>query len=248
MVMASSEAWEGTHDVPGPEGRRIRRFPARTRRAEKRMSNYRRSYYNVFSKIYDRFVALHSSDARGDLRQFLAGQVPVCEGETVLDLCTGTASLLPLLSRKVGVAGRIYGVDFSQGMLGVGRARTRYYENIQLVEADVAELPFHERSIDAVTCSYAFYELKGATQDKAIQEIKRVLKPRKAFLLMEHDLPDSAVIRTLFYIRLASMGARRALSILRHEEALLRRHFTQVDKMVTANGRTKVFICRNYAR
>lgn len=40
------------------------------------MRNFRRKYYDVFSKYYDRFVALHSRDTQGGLRKFLSTKIP----------------------------------------------------------------------------------------------------------------------------------------------------------------------------
>jgi hypothetical protein len=60
------------------------------------MKSFRRSYYNFFSRFYDRFVALHSSDAHSVVRRYLSELVPVTEGERILDICTGTGSLGPL--------------------------------------------------------------------------------------------------------------------------------------------------------
>jgi demethylmenaquinone methyltransferase/2-methoxy-6-polyprenyl-1,4-benzoquinol methylase len=208
------------------------------------MSNLRRVYYNGFSTFYDRFIDFHSRDKQGLARRFLADQLPVGEGASVLDLCTGTATLLSQLQAKVGPDGRVVGVDFSRGMLKVSRDKMKSFINIHLVEADAGHLPFVTSTFDAVTCSHAFYELKGQTQDEALREIVRVLRPKGAFLMMEHDVPMNLFVRALFYLRLASMGAGRAVSILRHEQELLRRYFGRVEKVVVPAGRSKILICR----
>ena len=62
--------------------------------------------------------------------------------------------------------------------------------------------------------------------------------------MMEHDLPEKPWVRAMFYLRLASMGAKRALSILRHEKKMLGRHFRSVEKVLTPTGRSKIIICR----
>jgi demethylmenaquinone methyltransferase/2-methoxy-6-polyprenyl-1,4-benzoquinol methylase len=208
------------------------------------MRNFRRSYYNFFSRFYDRFVAFHSSDAQSVVRRYLAEVVPVTEGERILDICTGTGSLLPHLSRKVGPNGSVVGVDFSRGMLVANRQKTKGFENIYLVEADAVFLPFAGDSFAAVTCSHAFYELQGETQGRVLREILRVLKPGKAFLMMEHDVPANPLVRALFYARMASMGAKRALSILKHEKTRLESYFRKVEKVVSPSGRSKIMICR----
>lgn len=204
----------------------------------------RRVYYNGFSGFYDRFVALHSRDKQGLARKFLAERLPAGEGGAVLDICTGTATLLAHLQTKVGGEGRVVGLDFSRGMLRAGREKTRDFANVHLVEADAGHLPFPASTFDAVTCSHAFYELKEEKQDGALREILRVLKPPGAFLMMEHDVPANPFVRALFYLRLASMGAGRAIGILRHEQELLERYFEHVEKVVVPAGRSKILICR----
>jgi ubiquinone/menaquinone biosynthesis C-methylase UbiE len=207
------------------------------------MRRTRRAYYDKFSKFYDRFVAIHSRDRQGLARKFLAEQLSVNSG-SVLDLCTGTATLLPLLQTKVGHDGKVVGVDFSHGMLKVAQRKNLGLGNVYLVEADAGCLPFATGTFDAVTCSHAFYELKGDTQDRTLQEIVRVLKPKGAFLMMEHDVPPNPFVRALFYLRLTVIGAGRAISFLRREKEVLQRYFASVEKIVAPAGRSKVMICR----
>jgi ubiquinone/menaquinone biosynthesis C-methylase UbiE len=207
------------------------------------MRQTRRAYYDKFSRYYDRFVAFHSRDTQEVARKFLADLLPMRNGGSVLDICTGTASVLSHLQAKVGRDGRVIGVDFSHGMLNVAREKTRTFPNVTLVEADAAYLPFARGSFDAITCSHAFYELKGETQRCALREILRVLKPNGVFLMMEHDVPPNPFLRALFYLRLAVVGAGRAVSFLRREREILEEYFGSVEKVVA--GRSKVMICHN---
>jgi len=208
------------------------------------MRRGRRAYYDAFSKFYDRFVALHSGDKQGLARQFLADHIPRDASSSVLDLCTGTGSILRHIQSRVGPEGRTIGVDFSHGMLKVAGEKTRKLENVYLVEGDAGVLPFPAQTFDAVTCSHAFYELKGQTQEKALQEIVRVLKADGVFLMMEHDVPRNRLIRALFYIRLTLIGSGRAIAFLRQEQKVLEQHFRAVDKIAAAAGRSKIMRCR----
>ena len=205
--------------------------------------SYRRKYYDVFSKIYDRFVALHSKDTQSNIREFLANITPISRGDRVLDICTGTGTLLLYLSRKVSDRGLVIGADFSRGMLEVAKQKVQFSDNAFLVESDVAFLPFKSASFDAVTCSHAFYELKGDIQDQVLKDIVRILKPGKPFLMMEHDLPENKFVRFLLYIRFFSMGAKKAIEILKHEKEMLEKYFHSVKKVETPTGRSKVWIC-----
>jgi ubiquinone/menaquinone biosynthesis C-methylase UbiE len=208
------------------------------------LRTFRQKYYDLFSPAYDRFVACHSSDRSGNLRKLLASKTGVCEGDKVLDICTGTGSLLLNLQERVGTKGIVVGLDFSWGMLRQAKAKTRDAGKVLLLKADAGFLPFKPGAFDAVTCSHAFYELKGETQDNCLQEIVRILVPGSVFIMMEHDIPENPIVRFFFYVRLLSMGMQKAIEILRGEKNLLGRYFKQVEKIKTPNGRSKMMVCK----
>ena len=208
------------------------------------MSKLRIKYYDCFSTIYDRFVSFHSSDRSGDLRKYLSEKSETDKRDRVLDICTGTGSLLQHLAKRVGIDGMVVGIDFSGGMLAVAGKKTSGLHQVYLLRANADHLPFKTDVFDAVTCAYAFYELKGVSLDKCLREIGRVLKSRKPFLMMEHELPEHPAIRAFFYVRMLSMGPKKALQVLRHEVDLLSRHFKCVEKIRTPTGKSKIIICK----
>lgn len=207
------------------------------------ISKFRRKYYDVFSKFYDRFIALHATDRQGVLRDVLAEETGANPGDRVLDICTGTGATLASLAGRVAETGLVVGLDFSSGMLKAARGKTRGHPNVCIVQADCARLPFKTGTFAAVTCSHAFYELRGQTQADTLEEIKRCLKPEKPFLMMEHEVPENRLVRLLFYIRMMSMGRDRAIKVLKHEKAFLKRHFDHVRRSVTITGKSKLYIC-----
>jgi demethylmenaquinone methyltransferase/2-methoxy-6-polyprenyl-1,4-benzoquinol methylase len=206
--------------------------------------NFRRKYYDFFSKFYDNFAALHSRDRGGDIREEFAAKAGLRRGDTALDICTGTGSLLLSLHRHVGADGRVVGIDFSMGMLRAAKMKAAIHPNIHLLQADAAELPFKQNALKLVTCSHAFYELKGDTRNRCLQEVSRVLKEDGCFLMMEHDIPKNLFIRFLFYLRIFSLGSRKALGILKNEETVFHEHFASVVRTTTGTGRSKIFTCQ----
>lgn len=208
------------------------------------MRKWRRKYYDLFSIIYDGFVALHSSDRQGDLRGYLAEKAGVTQGDRVLDICTGTGSLLRSLALRAGEEGVVVGLDFSMGMLKTAKEKIADLEKIYLLQAEASALPFKKGVFHAVTCSHAFYELKGESQDRCLKEVGRALVPAGSFLMMEHDIPKNVVIRMLYYIRLLSMGASKAIQILKHEHAYLGLYFKTVTTLRPPRGLSKIMICK----
>ena len=76
------------------------------------MRRGRRAYYDRFSRFYDRFVALHSRDEQGLARKFLVDQIPVQNAGSVLDLCTGTGTLLTHCRQRSDLMAKFVGVRF----------------------------------------------------------------------------------------------------------------------------------------
>jgi len=112
----------------------------------------------------------------------------------VLDLCTGTGDLLPLLERKFGT---VVGADFCVPMLKVAGERFNSRgQRFELREADAMSLPFDDRSFDAVTVSFGVRNFKEL--ERGLLEIRRVLKPGGELLILEFGQPQGWFFGSLF--------------------------------------------------
>ena len=97
----------------------------------------------------------------------------VREGETILDVGTGTGILLPLLGHVIGSSGRLIAMDFSFNMLkkameGPCEARRA------LLNAAAGAIPLKSEEVDRVTCFSAFPHFPD--KEKALEEMARVVK------------------------------------------------------------------------
>jgi ubiquinone/menaquinone biosynthesis C-methylase UbiE len=203
----------------------------------------RRTYYNVFSNVYDAFVKLHARRDAGDTRSFLVEAAhPECENNpAILDVCCGTGAVILAFADCYG-DGLSVGYDFSRGMLRRARSHAGIRQVI-FIEGDAATLPFRDRSFDIVTCSHALYELKGAAREASLQEMKRVLRPTGVVLLMEHEVPRHPLIRLLFSLRMLTMGAD-ASEFARGGLAPFTKIFPDVSLAHSPSGKSKLILCR----
>jgi ubiquinone/menaquinone biosynthesis C-methylase UbiE len=206
------------------------------------MSSLRRLYYDLFSKMYDFIIRLHSRDVAGSLRRFIVEKANLSEGDKALDLCTGTGSVAVELTKKVGEKGLVIGLDFSQGMLGKAKEKARRLNlgRLFLVQASAHRLPFKNSSFHGVTCSHAFYELKGVERERAIDEVARILIDGGRFCLMEHAKPKRLFPRLLFYVRIFFLGAKDARKFLIEERSILGKKLKNISKEMSPTGQSKL--------
>jgi demethylmenaquinone methyltransferase/2-methoxy-6-polyprenyl-1,4-benzoquinol methylase len=206
------------------------------------MSSFRRIYYNLFSKIYDSIICLHSRDRAGSLRRFIVEKTNLSEGHRALDLCTGTGSVAVELTKQVGRGGVVIGLDFSLGMIEKAqeKARKSRIDRLHLVQANASQLPFKPSSFHGVTCSHAFYELKGEERKRAIHEVARILIDGGRFCLMEHAKPKRLFPRLLFYVRVFFLGAKDARKFLSEEGSIFGEEFENITKVMSPTGQSKL--------
>jgi len=102
----------------------------------------------------------------------------VRDGETVLEVATGTGVQLVELGRR-NPHGRTVGVDFAPGMVARTRKRLKSagLDDVELSQGDARELPFDDATFDVVTNEYMLNLMPHADIARAVSELFRVLKP-----------------------------------------------------------------------
>jgi ubiquinone/menaquinone biosynthesis C-methylase UbiE len=100
-------------------------------------------------------------------------ELKIAPGSTVLDGACGTGSLLRWLARGVAPGGRVAAMDFSPEMISRARAK-RFPSTVELLVADVHQLPFAGGAFDEVVCNSAFPHFTD--NPRAMREMARVLK------------------------------------------------------------------------
>jgi len=110
------------------------------------------------------------------------------KGMQVLDLGCGSGAFTPFIARTVGEKGKVYALDIQADMLKqlenkLSRPENRDIKNIKLIEGNAYELPFEDGSLDLVNMVTVLQEIPD--RNKALHEVKRVLKPGGLFAVSE---------------------------------------------------------------
>lgn len=117
---------------------------------------------------------------------------PIC-----VDLCSGTGDLALELNRRLKVP--VVASDFCHPMLvrSLKKVLDAHAGNsIPVVEADSLGLPFGNESFHVATVAFGLRNLEDTIQ--GLTEMKRVLKPGGAALVLEFSRPVIPVFRELF--------------------------------------------------
>src|ERR687892_460399 len=118
------------------------------------------------------------------------------EGEIVVDLGSGAGIDVFLSANKVGVSGKVIGIDMTDEMLDKARrnAKENGYTNVEFRKGDIEKkIPVDDNSVDLVISNCVI----NLTTDKAntFKEVYRILKPGQGRMVISDLVTDKEAHR-----------------------------------------------------
>jgi SAM-dependent methyltransferase len=147
--------------------------------------------------FYDPFTRLLGAR---DAHWPLVAQAGIEPGQTVLEIGTGTGSVL-LLAARVAPHATLIGLDPDPEALAVaGRKVRRAGAEVRLDRGYADRLPYPDGSVDRVLSSFMLHHLEPAAQQTALHEVRRVLAPGGRLHLVDFDGPPSGPVGRLMRV------------------------------------------------
>jgi ubiquinone/menaquinone biosynthesis C-methylase UbiE len=134
-------------------------------------------------------ILIHLSVRQRNFTAYRSRVIPAAEGR-VLEIGVGSGLNLPLYTDSVR---HVIGLDPSPKLLSMARkVQSRAVPPVEFVEGSAEALPLEDASIDTVVTTWTLCSIPDA--QRALREMRRVLKPAGRLLFVEHGrAPDPNV-------------------------------------------------------
>ena len=125
-------------------------------------------------------------------------------GETVLDLGSGGGIDVLLSAKRVGPAGKAYGLDMTDEMLALANENKRKAgaDNVEFLKGEIENIPLPDNSVDVIISNCVIN--LSADKDRVLREALRVLKPGGRFAVSDvvtrGPVPDEIRQKVLLWV------------------------------------------------
>jgi len=169
-------------------------------------------------------------------------------GDRVLDICCGTGAQAFCYARRGIIS---WGIDLDPVMIGFAERRRKRLglSHTFFQRANATVLPFRDAAFDHASISMGLHEKEGASRDRIVSEMRRVVKKGGTLAIVDYSVPYPTNAYGRAARLLEQMAGRDHFRCFREfirdggVDSLLSRHGLQEDKREHA-GRMPISILK----
>jgi demethylmenaquinone methyltransferase/2-methoxy-6-polyprenyl-1,4-benzoquinol methylase len=152
--------------------------------------------FDRISGLYDRMNSVMTAGLHHEWRRRAADLAELSPGGRALDVATGTGDLALELAGRVAPGGEVVGVDFSEKMLELARAKAG--GRVRFESGNALALDYADDEFDAATVGFGARNFSDL--DRGLTEMARVVRPGGRVVVLEITTPRRPPLSTFFRI------------------------------------------------
>ena len=154
-----------------------------------------RAMFDRIARVYDRMNAVMTAGMDRRWRERAADLAQLRPGDLALDVACGTGDLAIELHERVGPGGSVVGLDFSEQMLALARAKQ---PEIEWRAGNALELPFADGEFAAATVGFGARNFDDLA--RGLRELRRVTRPGGRVVVLEITTPQRPPLSWFFQL------------------------------------------------
>jgi demethylmenaquinone methyltransferase / 2-methoxy-6-polyprenyl-1,4-benzoquinol methylase len=151
--------------------------------------------FDRIAGLYDRMNSVMTAGLHHHWRRRAADLAELGSGARALDVATGTGDLALELARRVGPGGEVVGVDFSERMLELARAKATG-ARVRFESGNALALDYPDGAFDAATVGFGARNFSDL--ERGLSEMARVVRPGGRVVVLEITTPQRPPLSTFF--------------------------------------------------
>ena len=153
-----------------------------------------RAMFDRIAGLYDRMNSVMTAGLHHEWRRRAADLADLSPGGRALDVATGTGDLALELATRVAPGGDVVGVDFSEKMLELARAKAG--TRVRFESGNALALDYADGEFDAATVGFGARNFSDL--DRGLAEMARVVRPGGRVVVLEITTPRRPPLSTFF--------------------------------------------------
>jgi demethylmenaquinone methyltransferase / 2-methoxy-6-polyprenyl-1,4-benzoquinol methylase len=154
-----------------------------------------RAMFDRIARVYDRMNFVMTAGMHHRWRERAVDHARLRPGDRALDVATGTGDLALALERRVRPGGEAIGLDFSESMLEMARAKA---PGLRFDRGNALELPYANGEFDAATVGFGARNFSDLP--RGLAEMARVVRPGGRVVILEITTPEKPPLSWFFRI------------------------------------------------
>lgn len=150
--------------------------------------------FDRIAGLYDRMNSVMTAGLHHQWRRRAADLAELSPGARALDVATGTGDLALELATRVAPGGEVVGVDFSEKMLDLARAKAG--TRVRFESGNALALDYGDDEFDAATVGFGARNFSDL--GRGLTEMARVVRPGGRVVVLEITTPRRPPLSTFF--------------------------------------------------